>query len=93
MVTKVIEKGTADKTFLETMLFFRDNSKGKFQTSGVRRRCDKGRHWTNEYRSTKDRQGNPLPSENPQKGLPEVQILNLFQLFPVRNRSTHLQSI
>ena len=28
------------------------------QSLGLCRRCGKGQHWTNEYRSTKDRQGN-----------------------------------
>ena len=36
----------------------------KFLPSGLCRRCGKGRHWTNECRTTRDGQGNPLPSGN-----------------------------
>ena len=31
------------------------------QPSGICKRCGKGQYWTNECRSTNDRQGNPIP--------------------------------
>ena len=40
--------------------------------SGLCRRCGKGRHWTNECRSTRDRQGNFLPLVNTSRGLSQA---------------------
>lgn len=53
--------------------------------SGVCRRCGKGKHWTNECRSTKDRQGNPLPqsSGNSQRGLMQGPIAKPVQTFQI----------
>ena len=45
------------------------NDKNKrYQLSGLCRRCGKGRHWTNECRSTKHKQGNLIPLENSLQG-------------------------
>ncbi|XP_052568117.1 endogenous retrovirus group K member 10 Gag polyprotein-like [Peromyscus californicus insignis] len=62
--------------------------------SGVCRRCGKGKHWTNEYRSTRDRQGNPLPqsSGNSQRGLMQAPIANPVQTFPAVVEETPTQS-
>ena len=45
------------------------NGKNRTQPSGICRRCGKGQHWTNKYRSTKDRQGNQIPPGNFLRGL------------------------
>ncbi|MGU7598322.1 hypothetical protein, partial [Enterococcus faecalis] len=44
-------------------------SYGRPLPSGLCRRCGKGRHWTNECRSIRDIQGNPLRSGNHEGGL------------------------
>ena len=42
------------------------------QASVICIRCCKGRYWTNECRSTKDRQGNPIPLGNSLRGLSQA---------------------
>ncbi|XP_049979759.1 uncharacterized protein [Alexandromys fortis] len=39
------------------------------QPLDICRRCGKGRHWTNECRSTRDSSGNPIPLRNSMVGL------------------------
>ena len=51
--------------------------------SGICRRCGKGQHWSNEYRSTTDRQGNLIPSGNPLRGLSQAPKPKVAQSFPV----------
>ena len=53
------------------------------QPSGICRRCGKGRHWSNECRSTTDRQGNPIPSGNSLRGLSQAPKPKVAQSFPV----------
>ena len=55
----------------------------KPQPSGIYRRCDKGQHWTNECRSTTDRQGNLIPSGNSLRGLSQAPKPKVAQSFPV----------
>lgn len=45
----------------------------------------KARIKTNNYRSTRIRQGNPLPSGNALRGLLQVPMSNLVQTFPVNS--------
>jgi hypothetical protein len=82
MVSKVNWNGILGKEFLETMLF-RDNTKRRLQDSRLCRGCGKGQYWTNECRSTRDRQGNRLPLGNVLKDHQLAQISNLIQSFSV----------
>ena len=55
----------------------------KPRPSGICRRSGKGQHWTNECRSTTDRQGNPKPSGNSLRGLSQIPKPKVAQSFPV----------
>ena len=60
-------------------VFSTDNSISRPRPSTVCRRCGKGQHWTNEYRSIRNRQSKPLPSGNALRGFPQVPISNFAQ--------------
>ena len=60
VANKVTLKGIVNRVFLEIMFFSKHNSNTKLLYSGLCRRCGKGRHWTNECRSKKDIQGDPM---------------------------------
>ena len=49
----------------------RNNTNRRPLPSGLCRRCGKGRHWTNECRSTRDKEGNLLPTGNAPRGFPQ----------------------
>ena len=61
------------------------------QTSGICRRCGKGQHWTNECRSMKNRQGNPIPSGNAMEVLWQAPMTNVVQSFPETVEDVSLQ--
>ena len=69
----------------------RNNRNRRTQPSGLCRRCGKGRHWTNECRSTRDKQGNPLPSGNSIGGLSKAPMANVVQSFPITAENMPLQ--
>ena len=69
----------------------RNNRNRRTQTSGLCRRCGKGRHWTNECRSTRDKQGNPLPSGNSIGDLSKAPMANVVQSFPITAENMPLQ--
>ena len=69
----------------------RNNRNRRTQPSGLCRRCGKGRHWTNECRSTRDKQGNPLPSGNTIGGLSKAPMANVVQSFPITAENMPLQ--
>ena len=48
---------------LFVFVFLKINPKRSLLPSQICRRCGKGWHWSNDYRSKWDRQCNPLPSE------------------------------
>ena len=52
--------------------FARNNPNRMPLPSGLCRRCGKGRHWTSECRSTRDRQGNFLPLVDTSRGLSQA---------------------
>ena len=64
MGNKVTLKGIIDRAFLETMFFSKNNSFRMLLFSELCRGCGKGRHWTNECRSTRNIQGNSFPLRN-----------------------------
>ena len=45
-------------------IYNKNNSNRRPQPFGEYRRCGKGHHWTDECRSRRDRQGNPLSTGN-----------------------------
>ena len=65
------------KAFLATMVFgffFLINSKRNLLPFRICRRCGKGWHWSNDYRSKRDRQCNPLPSEKRAHAGPDIKF-------------------
>ena len=50
--------------------------------SGICRWFSKGQHWTNECRSTADRQGNPIPLGNCLRGVSQAPKPKVAQSFP-----------
>ena len=91
VVNKVALKGILDKTFLEK-IFSKNNPFRMPLPSGLCRRCGKGRHWTNECRSTRDCQGNPLLLGKALRDLLENPMSNLVQSFPITVEKTPPQS-
>ena len=61
----------------------RNNRNRRTQPSGLCRRCGKGRHWTNECRSTRDRQGNLIQTGNVRGGASQAPMAHMVQSFPV----------
>lgn len=68
VANKVTLKGIVNRVFLDTRFFPKHNTNRILLPSRLYKRCAKGRHWTNECRSTRDSQGNPLPSGNALRG-------------------------
>jgi len=76
-------EGTVGKAFLEIFFFLKDNPKRRPQPSQVYRSCVKGQNWTNECKSTRSTQSNPLPLGNALRGLMHAPISNSIQSFPI----------
>ncbi|KAL6086398.1 hypothetical protein STEG23_024570 [Scotinomys teguina] len=59
------------------------------------RRCGKGKHWTNECRSTRERQGNPLPPSlgNDERDLMQAPTVNAVQTFSAIMEETPSQQL
>ena len=66
----------------------RNDKNRRSQSSGLCRRCSKGRHWINECWSTKEKQCNPLPSGNYLWGFSQAPRSNVVQSFPVTVEDT-----
>jgi hypothetical protein len=85
--SKVIRKG---KVFLEIIFFLEIIQKeGPRLNFRVCRRYGITQHWTNEYKSTRARQGNTLPLGNALGSLPKAPVPNSIQSFPVNFGETH----
>ncbi len=63
--------------------FTRNNRNRRTQPSGLCRRCGKGRHWTNECRSTRDIQGNLIQTGNGRGGASQAPMAHMVQSLPV----------
>ena len=76
---KVTLKGIADRVFLETMLFPKNNPFRMPLSSGL-------------FRLMKNIQDNPLPSGNSMRGLLQAPMPNLVQSFPATLEETPSQN-
>ena len=75
-------KGDFKQDITRNNIFSKHSSNRIPLTSGLCRKYGKGRHWTNDCRSTEGIQGNALLLENSLRGLSQAFIPYLVQTFP-----------